>query len=302
VTGPFGRICRVAVTELAAAVRSRRALVVTLLFVVVAAFVMYGTVSAFAAMEREVLVGLGLPASDAPGSVTTVLWKSKPFMRIIDRMVGDSLVFADIRGRHPILLAYAMFVFQIVPLLTLLVSAPRVAEDLHGGSARYWLVRVTRTEWSLGKFVGEAMMLACAMLVGALSAWAVVLFRLPGTTGVGLLPGLVDWTLRAWVYAFGWLGLFLGVSHVARSGGKATALSILALLGAVAWTPFLRTCAPETGPCASLIQLDLLVPQSAQAALWRREFGPLAFGIVQLAALSFLYLSLGAAVFRRRDA
>jgi len=302
VTGAFERIGRVAVTELAAAVRSRRALVVTLLFVVVAAFVMYGTVSAFAAMEREVLAGLGLPASDAPGSVTTVLWKSKPFMRIVDRLVGDSLVFADIRGRSPVALAYAMFLFQVVPLLTLLVSAPRVAEDMRSGAARYWLVRVTRTEWTLGKFAGEAMLLACAMLVGCLSAWVVVLARLPGTAGVGLLPDLVDWTLRAWMLAFGWLGLFLGVSHVARSGGKATALAILALLGTVAWTPFLRASLPEAGPFASLIRLDLLVPQAAQAALWRRETGPLVFGIVHLASLSFLYLSLGAAVFCRRDA
>jgi len=301
VSGPFGRIVRVAATELSLAVRSRRALVVTLLFVVVAAFVMYGTVSAFAAMEREVLSALGLPASDTPGSVTTVLWKSKPFMRIADHLVGDSLVFADIRGRHPIVLAYALFLFQVVPLLTLLVTSSRVAEDLRSGAARYWLVRVTRTEWSLGKFAGEAMMLACAMAVGCLSAWTVVFCRLPGTAGVALLPELFDWTVRAWAYAFGWLGLFLGVSHVARSGGKATAFAILALMATAAWRPFVRAWVPETGPLAVFGQLELLVPSSAQAALWRRTAGPLAFGLVHLTALSFLYLSLGATVFRRRD-
>ena len=288
-TASFGRVWRVAVLELGIAVRSRRALVITLLFVAVAAFVMYGTVSAFAAMEREVLSALGLPASDAPGSVTTVLWRSKPFLHIVGRMVGDDLVFADICGRHPVVLAYALFIFQIVPLLTLLVSAPRVAEDLHNGTARYWLVRVTRTEWSLGTCAGEAMMLACAMLVGALSAWAVAIFRLPGLSGAGLLPGLLDWTLRAWAYAFGWLGLFLGISHIARSGGKATALSILALMGTFVWARF---CPP----------LDILVPSSAQSALWRRDVAPVVSGLVQLAALSFLYLSVGAAVFRRRDA
>lgn len=300
-TESLGRIGRVAVTELVSAVRSRRALVVTLLFVVVAAFVMYGTISAFAALEREVLSGLGLPGSDAPGSVTTVLWKSKPFLRTIDRIVGDSLVFADIRGRHPIALAYAMFLFQVVPLLTLLVSAPRVAEDLRSGAARYWLVRVSRNEWSLGKFVGEAMLLACAMLVGCLAAWTVVLARLPGMAGVGVLPELVDWTLRAWVYAFGWLGLFLGVSHISRSGGKATALAILALLGVVAWGPCLHACVPESGPFVCLTQLECLAPSSAQAALWRRQAGPIFHGLVHLTAVSLFYLSLGAAVFRRRD-
>ena len=297
-TGSVSRVWRVAMTELSAAVRSRRALVVTLLFLAVAVIVMYGTISAFAAMEREVLAGLGLPASDHPGSVTTALWKSKPFLRVIDRMVGDSLVFADIRGRHPILLAYAMFIFQIVPLLTLMVSAPRVADDLRSGAARYWLVRVTRTEWSLGKFLGEAALLAAAMLGGALAAWAVVVWRLPGLSGAGLLPGLVDWSARAWLYAFGWLGLFMGLSHIVRSGGKATALGILALLGAAAWSPMLGNF---TDALPWLEHLDGLVPQSAQACLWRRSVPALAFGAVHLAALAFLYLSLGAAVFRRRD-
>jgi len=295
------RTWRVAVTELCGALRSRRALVVTLLFVAIAAAVMYGTISAFAAMEREVLAGLGLPVSDNPGSVTTVLWKSKPFMRIIDNIVGDSLVFADIRGRHPVVLAYAFFIFNIVPLLTLMVSAPRVADDVHSGSARYWLVRVTRTEWSLGKFFGEAMMLAAAMLVGALSAWTVALCRMNGVGAGGLLLGIVDWSARAWLYAFGWLGLFIGISHVAKSGGKSTAFAILAMMGAAAWTPMLGHLLPSDGVWSSLSCLDLLVPQSALSQLWRRSFSAFFGAAVHLVALSFLYLSFGAAIFRRRD-
>ena len=293
------RVCRVAMTELRGALRSRRALVVTLLFLAVAAMVMYGTISAFAAMEREVLANLGLPGSENPGSVTTVLWKSKPFQHIIGRMVGDSLVFADIRGRHPVVLAYAMFIFQIVPLLTLLVSAPRIAEDLRSGSARYWLVRVTRTEWTLGKFFGEAMTLAAAMVVGAPSACAVVAFRLSCEDGVRLLPGLLDWSARAWVYAFGWLGLFMGVSHIVRSGGKATALGILAMLGALAW-PRLLSNFSDFAPW--LGHLDALVPQAVQSLLWRHSAIVFFGGVVHLAALSFFYLALGSAVFRRRDA
>ena len=296
--GTLNRIWRVAVTELGLALRCRRALVVVLLFVAVAVVVMYGTISAFAAMEREVLSGLGLPVSDNPGSVTMALWKSRPFARVIGRLVGDSLVFADIQGRHPLLLAYAMFLFQVVSFLTLLVSSSRVAEDLRNGTARYWLVRVTRTEWTLGKFFGEAMMLAFATAVGALAAWTVVVWRLPGWSGVPLLVGILDWSARAWVYAFGWLGLFMGFSHLVGSGGKATALGILALMGAAAWTPMLGNFAEDV---PGLVHLDALVPQSVLSQLWRRTPGALVEGLVHLVALSFLYLSLGAAAFRRRD-
>ena len=300
-SGPLARIGRVAVTEWGLALRSRRALVVTLLFLAVSCLVMYCTISIFAALEREVVTALRLPPSATTGTVSMALWKSPIFVRIMDHFAGNSLVFADIRGRHPILLAYAMFLFQVVPLLTLLVSASRVADDVRNGTARYWLVRVTRTEWSLGKFFGEALMLAAAMGVGALAAWGVVLCRLPAADGLRTLPGIVDWTVRAWMYAFAWLGLFLGLSHIVKSGGKATALGILALLGAVAWSLMLKNIAENVTGFGWVGHLDALVPRSVWTCLWRRSPAVVLQGVVHLAALAFLYLSLGAAVFRRRD-
>ena len=300
-SGALARVARVAVTEWATALRSRRALVVTLLFVAVSGVVMYGTISIFAALEQEVVTALRLPASSTTGSVSMALWKSPIFVRIMDHFANNSLVFADIRGRHPILLAYAMFLFQIVPLLTLLVAAPRVADDVRNGTARYWLLRVTRTEWSLGKFFGEALMLAAAMTAGALAAWVTTLCRLPVADGLRMLPGVLDWTARAWAYAFAWLGLFLGLSHVVKSGGKATALGILALMGAAAWGLMLRNVADGVPGCGWASHLDSLVPNAAWTLLWRRSPSAVLQGVVHLGALAFLYLGLGAAVFRGRD-
>lgn len=295
------RTVQVAQAEVRLSLRNRRAMVMTLLFVAVAALVMYGTISAFAAMERELLAALKLPAADGVCSVTTALWKSKSFENIIGHLVGGGLVFADIRGRHPLLLAYAMFIFQIAPLLTLIVSSPRIAADLRSGAARYWLARVTRNEWSLGKFFGEAVMLAVAMFVGGLAAWGVAVYRLPGMDGVRLLPGVLDWTARAWMHAFAWLGMFCGVSHLARSGGKATALSILAMMGAAAWPTMLSNLVPETGFWTWLSHLDALVPSGAAALMWRRSPSALVWGVAHLAALSFLFLSFGCWAFGRRD-
>ena len=300
-SGSLARIGRVAAMEWAIAVRSRRALVMTLLFVAIAVGVMYLTITSFVAIERELLASLGLSADGAPGSALMTLWKSKPFVRFVEHVSGGSQVFADIRGRHPLLLVYAVFIFHIVPLLTLLVSASRVADDIRSGAARYWLVRVSRTEWSLGKFFGEALMLAAAMGAGALAAWIVMLCRLPVADGAAMLPGILDWTVRAWVYAFAWLGLFLGLSHVVRSGGKATALGILALLGAAAWPLALGNLADGVAGFGWASHLDALAPGSAWTLLWRRSPAVLAQGVVHLSALAFLYLGLGAAVFRGRD-
>ena len=298
----FWRTWRVAVVEWLTALRNRRALVTSLLFVVVSGLVMYGTVSLFAALEREVVSLLKLPAADGTGSVTMTLWKSTAFSHVVEHLCDSSLVFADVRGRHPILLAYALFIFQIAPILTLVVSSSRICDDVRSGTARYWLVRVTRTEWSLGKFVGEALMLAVAMLAGALAAWGVAALRLAGADGLRLLPGILDWTARAWVYAFAWLGLFTGLSHLAKSGGKAMALSILAMMGASAWPVMLENFAADEGVLSGLTHLDAFVPSSAAWSLWRRSPGQLFLGVTHLAALAFLYLSVGAAYFRRRDA
>lgn len=300
-SGALARIGRVAVTEWAVAVRSRRALVVTLLFLAVSGGLMYALVSVFASLEETLVETLNLPSSDSTGSVTMTLWKSKPFTRMIQHFAGSSLVFVDIQGRHPIVLAYAMLVFWCAPLLTLMVSASRVADDIRSGAARYWLVRVTRTEWSLGKMLGEALMLATAMGVGALAADAVVCARLAPADGIRLLPDVLDWTVRAWVYAFAWLGIFMGLSHLVKSGGKATALGVLAMLGAAAWEPMLKNLAENVAGLGWVGHLDALVPGSAWTLLWRRSPAVVLQGVVHLAALAFLYLALGAAVLRRRD-
>ena len=300
-SGALARVWHVAEMEWSLAVRSRRALVTTLLFVAVAIGVMYATISAFTAVEQQLVQSLGLPESETPGAALMALWKSKPFVRFMEHLSQGSLMFADIRGRHPLLLVYAVFLFQIVPLLTLLVSASRVADDVRSGAARYWLVRVSRTEWSLGKFFGEALMLALAMGVGALAAWVLMICRLSAADGLSMLPGILDWTVRAWAYAFAWLGLFLGLSHIVKSGGKATALGILALLGAAMWSLALRNLAENVSGFGWAGHLDVLVPNSAWTLLWRRSPAVVLQGVVHLGALAFLYLGLGAAAFRRRD-
>ena len=295
------RALRVAAADVGASLRSRRATVMTLLFAVVSAAAAYGLVSLFATIEREVVAALGLPGSDDPCSVSVVLWKSRPFTRFMEGVSGGSLVFADIKGIHPLVLAYAFFMFSAVPLLTLLVTAPKIAEEIRSGAARYWLARATRMEWSMGKYLGEAVLVAVSLLVGAMSAWVVVALRLPGSDGAVLLPEFLCWTARAGVYAFAWLGLFTGVSHLARSGGRATAFSILAA-AAVTALPLALSNAAEAFPALSFLErLDVLAPRSAMPLLWRSSPAALLQGVFHMVALSFLYACAGAAVFARRD-
>lgn len=295
------RLLTVALVDWQTAIRNRRILVVFLLFAVLAGGVMYASVSALSTLEAQVLETLKLPPSSTPGAVTLTLWKSKPFVRFVEAFTANGLVFADIQGEHPLLLVYAIFLFQVVALLTLMVSAPRIADDLRSGAARYQLLRVSRTEWSLGKYLGEALMILSAVLVGGFVAWGVLVWRLPAKIALPLFVGVLNWSARAAVYALAWLGLFLGLSHIVKSGGKATALGLFALLGAALWPLLLRNLVYEYGCPAALEHLDVFVPRAAWTCLWRRSPAVLFQGVVHLLSLGLFYLALGSSVFRRRD-
>ena len=220
-------IWHTAAGEWGSAIRSRRALVLLLLYLASAVLCMNGTISVLGKMEKELASILMLPDTGETGVVSASLWKSKPFNRMVRKAVGDSPVFDDISGRHPVELLYAWFAFLCAPILTVLVAGTRISDDLKSGAVRYMLVRETRLEWSLGKFAGQALMLAVALAVSSLGAAVVAFCRLPSGTAASLFLPMLNWALRAWVYSLAWLGLALGISHLTRSPNRATALGIL---------------------------------------------------------------------------
>ena len=295
------RIWQNAVAEWAGAIRSRRALVLLLLYLASAVCCMYGTISVLGRMESELAQVLQLPESEKTGIVSAALWKSKPFQRMVRAGTQNDLVYNDIAGRHPAELVYAWFAFFFAPLLVVLVAGNRVADDLRSGAVRYAITRCTRAEWTLGKYCGQATMIAFALTVSALGAWVVALCRLSGVGAGELLPSMFGWGLRAWIYSLAWLGLALGISHVCRSGSRATSLGILAVALLTALPVLLEKCVGWTG-LPWLVNFDVLAPASAKDYLWRRGFAPLGAAACQLGTLGMAYLALGYAVFRRRDA
>ncbi len=295
----FARIFQVALSEWAGAVRSRRALVLLLLYVVAAVGCMYGTISVFNRMEKELVKVLQLPESEQTGTVSKTLWQSKPFRNIARTVVHNKLVYESIEGRHPIELVYAWFVFALAPFLVVLVSGNRVADDLRSGAVRYAIVRCTRAEWSIGKAFGQALMLVCALGASAFAAWIVAFARLPNAAE--LLPAMFDWGARAWVYSLGWLGLALGISHLSRTGSRATAFGIFAVFVMMAF-PIILDVVGMRFNIGWLVNFDFLSPSRAESLLWRNGVKPLAEATFRLVLLGAFYLALGSAAFQRRDA
>ncbi len=295
------RIVQVALAEWSDAVRSRRALVLLALYLLCAVGCMYGTISIFGKMEKELVKVLQLPASEQTGIVSATLWKSKPFQRMARAVVSDQLVYNDISGRHPVELVAAWFSFLFAPLLVALVAGNRIADDLRSGAVRYAIVRCTRGEWTLGKYLGQALMIACALAVSSVGGWCVALCRLSGVEVGALLPSMLGWGVRAWIYSLAWLGVALGASHLTRSGSRATALGIFAIVG-FSILPGTLTLFAKWLEWSWIENFELLAPSSAKGYLWRRGAVPLVVATGHLVTLGLTYLALGSAVFRRRDA
>ncbi|MBQ9430881.1 MAG: ABC transporter permease subunit [Kiritimatiellae bacterium] len=296
------QIWRVAVYELRDAVRSRRAIVVLALYLVAAVGCMYGSISLLGRLEADLAKMLQLPASQKTGVVSTTLWKSKPFQHMVRGAVRDDMVYNDIVGKHPVELIYAWFTLTYAPLLVILVAGNRIADDVRSGAVRYMISRVSRGCWSCGKFAGQALMIGLALAAGTIGAYITARIRLYSAAGsYDLLLPMFNWSFRAWVYSFAYLGMALGVSHLTRSGSKATALGIL-VMALFALVP--ACCdffAEPVGWQSYLPQLAQLVPGGHKSSISRSSLPVFIHASLFLIALGGCYLSAGFWFFRKRD-
>lgn len=293
------RIWQSAVCEWFSSIRSKRAISLTILFMVVSIASVYLSLSALAKMEDGLAEVLSLPKSEQTGVVSGSLWKSKSFQKIVRQTMPDSLVYDDICGKHPAELIYAFFSFLFVPMLVALVCSNRVSDDLHSGAVRYMITRVTRLEWTLGKYLGQALLLLPGLLLGAFGAWLVMIFKLSGVDSLTVLPAMFVWSLKVWMLSLSWLGIVMGVSHLTSSGAKATVFAVmtLVLMGAI----------PQVCKGLSVLlsipldRVSLIFPSGHETDLWRASFVPVFTASVWLLMIGFTYLLLGYAFFERKD-
>ncbi len=295
------RVLRAALFELSGAIRSRRAIVYIILYLAISLLGMNGAISGLAKMESQLSDVLQVEKVEGKsGIVSAALWKSKPFQRLARSVAGDSLVYDDICGKHPAELIYAWIVFLAVPLLAVFVSSRRIAEDVKSGAAKYMLLRVTRLEFTMAKYIGQALLVLIGLLVGAVGAWCVAAFRLSGADLPALLPAMLVWSLKAWFLSLAWIGLALGISHFFKSGAKSDAMATLTLIAFAVVPNLIRLFAD--GPLSGKLRVfTMLFPSAVTDNLWRASFLPVASSACWLFMLGLLYLSLGHAYFAGRD-
>lgn len=218
----FKEVAVVARYELADAVRSRRAAVVIVLYMTGAVVAMNGFISILHRLEEQIARTLGISVLESAGAVTDSLWRSVHFRNMIIGLVGDRDIAMDLLDIPPIALMFGWLAFTFTPMLVMLTTSARIADEIGSGSVRYSLQRCSRATWSLGKFAGQAGLVVLALLLSAISAWVVARIRLDIMDSWATAQAFMIFAGKAWIYSFAFIGLATGVSQMSRPANRCT--------------------------------------------------------------------------------
>lgn len=292
----------VASHELTDSIRSRRAMVLLILYLAgsVAGTLIF--VRVLHGIEGEVVKAIGLDPAKSTGSVTTTLWESSAFRSMVTQLIGNAEVAAELLRIPPVALFYGWLSFAFAPLLVILTASTRITEEVWSGSVRFALFRTSRGSWCLGKFIGQAALLLLALLLSAAGAWLVGFLRTDSFAAIPSALYMASFALKAWVYALTFLGLTTGISQFFSSPNLASAMSFIALivlstLGGI--SSYLADANTAVGRIWDLV--NRLTPSGHKLDLWRTDPAHVLPAAVFLLAISFAYMLAGQSYFARRD-
>ena len=297
---PLKSVWTVARHELADSVRSRRVMVLILLYVAgsVAATALF--INVLQKIERQLVESLGLASVATTGNVTATLWKSKAFRDILGHLVGDPQLAENLLGIPPLALFYGWLSFAFAPALVMLTSSSRISEEIWTGSVRFATFRVSRLHWCLGKFAGQAGQLFLALVLSAVAAWIVGRLRMTSFEPAASAQAMLIFSAKAWIYSLAFLGLATGISQMCAVPNLALAFGFFSLIGVSILGEMSKWLAGD-GWRRAWDLVNMLVPGGHRLDLWWGDPAHMVPAVVFLLALGFGYLAIGYAFLSRRD-
>lgn len=287
--------------ELGDALRSRRVLVFALIYVGGSVAGALAFINVLESLEAGLAEALAVARPDAPGAMTEALMQSPEFLRILSRLVRDRDLAEALVGLPPLALFYGWLALSFAPAMVVLTASETVAADLASGAARFCLVRTDRLAFSLGKLLGQTAMMTVAIASGAVAVWVTGWFELASFAGLPTATWLVFLSGRASVYAFSFVGLAVGTSHLTRSIPVSRALGLLAL-GLISAIYGLSQAEALRGEWSyALDSLVQLLPRAHQLSLWQPAFTSRAPAMTMLLVLGLCYFAAGFGFRNRRD-
>ncbi len=261
----------VAEQDLAESLRSRKALVLMGLYLAGALAACGIFVRVLQEVESVVADQLRVAQTSRPGAMTARIMQSDELLRVIEGLIGDGDLARELVQTPPMALFYGWVALTFVPPLVALTSGDAIAGELSTGAARFALIRTDRLSWAVGKYVGQAALLAVGVALGAVGAfivgWSGLLSFTPGETAVWL----ARLGARAWVYGVAWLGIVMGAGQLTRSVPKARGLALLALVVIGVSSVLLQTSWVLDRAPVLAETVHQLLPGAHQLDLWRPD-------------------------------
>ena len=286
--------------ELADSIRSRRAIVLLILYMLGAVAATLVFVKLLHEIENQLEKAVGVAEAQRAGGTASALWKNPQFKEMLTHFVGNRETAAKLLSFTPLALFYGWLSFAFTPLLVMLMSSARVSEEIWSGSARFVMFRTSRLSWCAGKYGGQALQLLASLLLSALAAWVTGWCRMAFFDPLPNALGMIVFALKAWVYGMAFLGLAMGVSQMVASPNVATALGFIAMvvLGTLSSVADWVRMQPWR---STLDVVDMLLPGGHKMDLWLPDAAHALPAALFVLCLGAAYALAGYASFSRRN-
>ncbi|HPQ39707.1 MAG TPA: ABC transporter permease subunit [bacterium] len=280
--------------------RSRRMLVWMILYLCVAVGSTFIFCQVLRAVEREIAKVAAVETGEKAGGVTESLQKSKAFREIVNNLIEEPELADQLLSLPPLVLFYAWFSFTFMPLLVIILCSDTIARDIQTRYVRFNLFRTSRAAYVTGKSVSAASLLLAALLVSGLASMVVGAFRLHPFDFFAVLPHILFFVVKCWVFMLAFLGIALMASQLRSSPLQAQILGLLTYFFLMILGPIARM---KAGPgLARLWELgNLISPGPKVAGLWMPDIASNLKAAAFSAGLGLFYFAIGFLVFSRRD-
>jgi len=277
--------------DLRESLRTRRALVLVLLYVLTAA----AASGIYVRIMAEIQSNIGAfpeVAGDPQAVAAMSMVQDSGYRLLLLFFAGGDAPLADHLATYPpMVLVFAWVSLAFLPWFIALTSYDLVAGDLHLRTIRYAALRTSRGAYVLGKLLGQAVLVAGVTALGMLPVLVLGGLYLPGFDLVGTLLALLStWPVTV-LCALGYLGVVTLASQLCKGPGAARAAAVGLLLAVYIFSILPSPYTP----------LNWLSPWHWKFGLFHPALGERLLAIGACLGLCAGYTALGFLRFRRRD-
>lgn len=274
--------------DLRESIRTRRALVLALLYLLVSAVSSYGYVRAVNFVQDTSSAVMGQSAE-------LDLMQDQGLRALLVVIAGGDMTLANHLATYPpMVLIFAYLSLGFLPWLIAMTSYDLIAGELHLRTIRFVALRTTRGAFVVGKLLSQ---LALVAVIAALGVVPVVVLGAVYLRGFDFIANVIE-LVQVWpilvLFSFAVLGPVAFASQLVKGPGAARALAILLLFGQ--W--IVATIALGID---DVRPLSLLTPFHYKSWFFYPGLTDKLMAAAACAAICAGYTWLGFQIFRRRD-